>query len=79
MLTVYACRRGRLAAVLTGAFEYGVRLERADEDAVVFTAGLWSADDPHCCPSRQQRLHYGWDAASLSYRLAHRDILSTAR
>jgi hypothetical protein len=79
VLTVYACRQGRVAAVLTGAFEYGIRIERADAEVIVFTAGLWEGADPHCCPSHEQRLHYVWSPESMSYQLERRETFQARR
>jgi len=77
VLTVYACRQGRVAAVLTGAFEYGIKIEHADAAVIVFTAGLWEGADAHCCPSHEQRFRYVWNAASMSYQLGRHETFPT--
>ena len=77
ILTVYACRHGKVSPVLTGAFEYGINIERADAAVIVFTAGLWQGADAHCCPSHKQRFRYAWNAGSGAYKLEHRETFMT--
>jgi hypothetical protein len=79
VLTVYACRDNQVAVVLSGAFEYGIKIEYADAQAIVFTAGLWGDTDAHCCPSREQRFRYSWSAASMSYQLKNRETFPAQR
>jgi hypothetical protein len=58
----FRCGSGSLKRVFEASGE-GVKLERATANGIDITVGLWSQDDGHCCPSREERLRYLWSPA----------------
>jgi len=66
---VFGCVSGCLGTLLYETFEYGPSSDvEVSADAVALSTPGW-ANDPHCCPSREDRLTYAWSALLQSYVL----------
>jgi hypothetical protein len=66
---VFGCVDGRLGTLFYETFEYGPSSDvDVSPNAVTLSTAGW-ANDPHCCPSREDRLTYAWSAPLQSYVL----------
>lgn len=58
----FRCSSGSLQKIFEASGE-GVKFERATDNGIEVTVAVWSQDDAHCCPSREERLRYIWSPA----------------
>jgi hypothetical protein len=72
-LTVFGCRSGKVAEVFTNSYLYGADIEEASADSLVLKVGKWALNDPHCCPSMEERRVYLWNNQKQTYVLDRKE------
>jgi hypothetical protein len=75
-IAVFGCADRRVQLVFNERFLYGVKIEQAEPLRLVLLGGYWAEGDGRCCPSKQKRSFYEWDAQGHRFALDHFDLIS---
>lgn len=67
---VYVCRNRSYVQVFGERYFYGARVTVDSASDMWITSGVWSKDDPSCCPSQEKDVHYVWSPQRRRFGIA---------